>query len=193
VDETLLIKNAKQGDDNAFNSLLKPYVKQAKQTAYLLLHDYDLAQDAVQEALIQTHSSLNRFDSNKASFKTWFNRIVVNCSLKQKRKQRFTFQLHDDYENSDNTEKEYILKEDEQLLMDIVKTLKLKYQTVIVLHYFQELSISEIALTLNIREGTVKSRLHNARKKLKKNILSHNSNFSLRGIFYGKKVKKNIT
>jgi len=193
VDETLLIKNAKQGDDNAFNSLLKPYVKQAKQTAYLLLHDYNLAQDAVQEALIQTHSSLNRFDSNKASFKTWFNRIVVNCSLKQKRKQRFTFQLHDDYENSDNTEKEYILKEDEQLLMDIVKTLKLKYQTVIVLHYFQELSISEIALTLNIREGTVKSRLHNARKKLKKNILSHNSNFSLRGIFYGKKVKKNIT
>lgn len=193
MDETLLIKNAKQGDDNAFNSLLKPYVKQAKQTAYLLLHDYDLAQDAVQEALIQTHSSLNRFDSNKASFKTWFNRIVVNCSLKQKRKQRFTFQLHDDYENSDNTEKEYILKEDEQLLMDIVKTLKLKYQTVIVLHYFQELSISEIALTLNIREGTVKSRLHNARKKLKKNILSHNSNFSLRGIFYGKKVKKNIT
>ena len=193
MDETLLIKNAKQGDDNAFNSLLKPYVKQAKQTAYLLLHDYNLAQDAVQEALIQTHSSLNRFDSNKASFKTWFNRIVVNCSLKQKRKQRFTFQLHDDYENSDNTEKEYILKEDEQLLMDIVKTLKLKYQTVIVLHYFQELSISEIALTLNIREGTVKSRLHNARKKLKKNILSHNSNFSLRGIFYGKKVKKNIT
>ncbi|RID81561.1 RNA polymerase sigma factor [Peribacillus asahii] len=186
MDETLLIKNAKQGDDNAFNSLLKPYVKQAKQTAYLLLHDYNLAQDAVQEALIQTHSSLNRFDSNKASFKTWFNRIVVNCSLKQKRKQRFTFQLHDDYENSDNTEKEYILKEDEQLLMDIVKTLKLKYQTVIVLHYFQELSISEIALTLNIREGTVKSRLHNARKKLKKNILSHNSNFSLRGDFLWK-------
>ena len=94
--------------------------------------------------------------------------------------------MHDDYENSDNTEKEYILKEDEQLLMDIVKTLKLKYQTVIVLHYFQELSISEIALTLNIREGTVKSRLHNARKKLKKNILSHNSNFSLRGDFLWK-------
>ena len=37
MDETLLIKNAKQGDDNAFNLLLKPYVKQAQQTAYLLL------------------------------------------------------------------------------------------------------------------------------------------------------------
>jgi RNA polymerase sigma-70 factor (ECF subfamily) len=88
VDEKILIKNAKQGDNNAFNSLLKPYVKQAQQTAYLLLHDYALAQDAGQEALIQTHSSLKRFEPNKASFKTWFNRIVVNCSLKQKRKQK---------------------------------------------------------------------------------------------------------
>ncbi|WP_227940474.1 RNA polymerase sigma factor [Alkalihalobacillus deserti] len=153
-----LIENAKRGDNIAFNSLLKPYIKQAQQTSYLLLHDYALAQDAVQEALIQTHSSLKRFDSNKASFKTWFNRIVINCSLKQKRKQRFTFQLQDDYENNDSPEKRYILKEEEQFLIDIVKNLKVKYQTVIVLYYFQELTISEIALTLNIREGTVKSR-----------------------------------
>lgn len=184
VDEKILIKNAKQGDNNAFNSLLKPYVKQAQQTAYLLLHDYALAQDAVQEALIQTHYSLKRFEPNKASFKTWFNRIVVNCSLKQKRKQRFTFQLQDDYENNDNPEKEYILKEEEQFLIDIVKTLKVKYQTVIVLHYFQELSISEIALTLNIREGTVKSRLYNAREKLKKIVLK--SDLSIRGDFLWK-------
>ena len=186
MDETLLIKNAKQGDDNAFNLLLKPYVKQAQQTAYLLLYDYNLAQDAVQEALIQTHSSLKRFDPNKASFKTWFNRIVVNCSLKQKRKQRFTFQIQDDYENNDDPEKEYILKEEEQFLIDIVKTLKVKYQTVIVLHYFQELSISEIALTLDIREGTVKSRLYNAREKLKKIILSHKPDFPIRGDFLWK-------
>ncbi|MEJ9232032.1 RNA polymerase sigma factor [Peribacillus butanolivorans] len=186
MDEKNLIKNAKLGDNYAFNSLLKPYVIQAQQTAYLLLHDYALAQDAVQEALIQTHSSLKRFEPNKASFKTWFNRIVVNCSLKQKRKQRFTFQLQDDFENNDNPEKECILKEEEQCLIDIVKTLKVKYQTVIVLHYFQELSILEIALTLNIREGTVKSRLYNAREKLKKIVLSHKSNLSLKGEYFWK-------
>lgn len=181
MDEKIIIKKAIQGDDNSFNSLVNPYIKQAHQTAYLLLHDYALAQDAVQEALIQIHSSLKRFDPNKASLKTWINCIVVNCSLKQKSKQRFTLKLQDNYEYNHNPEKEYMLKEEEQFLIDMVKTLKEKYQTVIVLHYFQELSISEIALTLNIREGTVKSRLYNARKKLKKVVLSNNSDISLRG------------
>lgn len=181
-----LIHKAIQGDDNSFNFLMKPYMRQAQQTAYLLLFDYALAEDAVQEALIQAHSSIKRFDNKRASFKTWFNRIVINCSLKLKRKQRFTIQLQDKHENNDNLEKEYELKEEDQFLIDMVKTLKGKYQAVIVLHYFQELTISEIALTLNIREGTVKSRLYNARKKLKQVILSNNSFLWLKGDFLWK-------
>ncbi|MCM3439755.1 RNA polymerase sigma factor [Metabacillus halosaccharovorans] len=110
MDEKSLIEKSKQGDNNAFNLLLKPYVIQAQQTSYLLLHDYALAQDAVQEALIQTHSSLNRFDPNKAAFKTWFNRIVINCSLNQKRKRKFTFQLENDYGVNDCPEKNSFLK-----------------------------------------------------------------------------------
>lgn len=168
LDETILIKRALKGDDDAFNTLLTPYIKRAHQTAYLLLNEYTLAEDAVQEALIQTYSSLKRFDSNKASFKTWFNRIVVNCSLKQKRKKRSHIQLKDIYPSDENAEIDYVLKEEEHSIFTAVSSLKEKYQTIIILYYFQELSISEIAESLGIREGTVKSRLFNARRKLKK-------------------------
>jgi DNA-directed RNA polymerase specialized sigma24 family protein len=65
LSESDLIQKAVQGDHQAFNALLEPYIKQAHQTAYLLLHDYSLAQDATQEALIQTHSSLKRVIQKK--------------------------------------------------------------------------------------------------------------------------------
>ena len=72
-----LIHKAIQGDDDSFNSLMKPYMRQAQQTAYLLLFDYALAEDVVQEALIQAHASIKWFNNKRASFKTWFNRIVI--------------------------------------------------------------------------------------------------------------------
>lgn len=130
LDETILIKRALKGDDDAFNTLLTPYIKRAHQTAYLLLNEYILAEDAVQEALIQTYSSLKRYDSNKASFKTWFNRIVVNCSLKQKRKKRSHIQLKDIYPSDENAEIDYVLKEEEHSIFTAVSSLKEKYQTI---------------------------------------------------------------
>ena len=65
---------------------------------------------------------------------------MLLSSLKFKRKQRFTIQLQDKHENNDNPEKEYELKEEDQFLIEMVKTLKGKYQAVIVLHYFQDRS-----------------------------------------------------
>lgn len=50
-----LINLAKSGDDSAFSQLVKPYIVISKKTAYLLLYDYEMAEDAVQEALFQAH------------------------------------------------------------------------------------------------------------------------------------------
>lgn len=77
MNEVHLIKMAVKGDNIAFSSLINPYIKQAHQTAFLLLHDYSLAEDAVQEALIQVNTALKRYKPHKGSFKTWFTRIVM--------------------------------------------------------------------------------------------------------------------
>ncbi|SMQ80847.1 RNA polymerase sigma-70 factor, ECF subfamily [Bacillus sp. OV166] len=173
-EDDLIIMSIK-GDNNAFSSLVNPYIKQAHQTAFLLLHDYSLAEDAVQEALIQVNTVLKRYKSHKGSFKTWFIRIIINCSLKINRKHRLTFELKDNQfqDTNSNIERNYLVSEESQLIINCVKQLKTKYQSVIILYYFQEMTIREIADTLGIREGTVKSRLYKSRELLK-NMLENN-------------------
>lgn len=175
MNEDDLIKMAIKGDNKAFRSLINPYFKQAHQTAFLLVHDRNIAEDAVQEALIQVHTSLKRYKPHKGSFKTWFTRIVINCALKIHRKHRPAIELQDNQiqDTMSSIERNYLVCEESRLIINYVKQLKTKFQAVIVLFYFQEMTVREIAETLGIREGTVKSRLFKSRELLK-NMLGNN-------------------
>jgi RNA polymerase sigma factor (sigma-70 family) len=183
LNEDDLIKFALNGDNKAFSSLINPYIKQAHQTAFLLLHDYSLAEDAVQEALIQVNTALKRYKPHKGSFKTWFTRIVINCALKIYRKHRPAIELKDNQLQDINSciERNYLVSEESQMIIKCVKQLKTKYQAVIVLFYFQEMSVREISDTLGIREGTVKSRLFASRELLKKMLQKNDVISSVRG------------
>jgi len=174
VSEHECLENAKLGNHNAFNQLIKPYISSAHQTAYMLLHDRGWAEDAVQEALLQTYQSLHRFDPGKASFKTWFHRIVIHTTWKLARKKRLILPWRDimDRRKQNQPEEVYLQEESERMLYESVKRLALKYQTVIVLYYMHELSVSDIAIILDVKEGTVKSRLYHARAKLKQHWCS---------------------
>jgi RNA polymerase sigma factor (sigma-70 family) len=170
LSECKLVERSIQGDETAFAELLSPYIKNARKTAYLLLHDYSLAEDAVQEAMLQTYNSMSRYDSKKSLFKTWFNGIVVNCALKISRKKRFWLKMGEEPSHHNTPERKQLHDEESKYVYSCIKRLTFKLRTVIILHYYQELSIEEIAETLDINDGTVKSRLFNARKKLKKMI-----------------------
>jgi RNA polymerase sigma factor (sigma-70 family) len=74
-----------------------------------------------------------------------------------------------------------MLKEETKIITDCIQQLKTKYQAVIVLYYFQDLSVKEIATTLDIREGTVKSRLYKSREKLKTLMNSNENALSIEG------------
>jgi RNA polymerase sigma factor (sigma-70 family) len=165
-----LVEGAINGDEDAFEELLSPHIKNARKTAYLLLHDYSLAEDAVQEAMLQTFYSLKRFDPNRSLFKTWFNGIVVNCALKTSRSKMFWFKMGKERPDHNTPEKKNLIDENSKNVYSCVQKLSFKLRTVIILHYYQELSIEEIGETLQISNGTVKSRLFNARKKLKRII-----------------------
>ncbi|PFN06170.1 MULTISPECIES: RNA polymerase sigma factor [Bacillus cereus group] len=177
MDEILLIQQAKKGNKEAFNQLLQPYIQKAYRTSYLILNDKGLAEDAVQESLIQTYQSMKRFNENIASFKTWFHQILIHTTLKQKRKKRFAFlQIETWFHIKDESTPEgnFLVQEETEMIMDMVRKLSMKHQVVIILFYYQELSIIEIAQVLDIKEGTVKSRLHQAREKLKEYLTKMN-------------------
>ncbi|PGC25648.1 RNA polymerase subunit sigma-70 [Bacillus pseudomycoides] len=171
MEETLLIQLAKEGNKEAFNQLLQPYIQKAYRTSYLILNDKGLAEDAVQESLIQTYQSIKRFNENIASFKTWFHQILIHTTLKQKRKKRFAFLQIETWfyiKDARTPEGNFLVQEETEIIMDAVRKLSMKHQVVIILFYYQELSILEIAQVLDIKKGKVKSRLYQARGKLRK-------------------------
>ncbi|MFC0187058.1 RNA polymerase sigma factor [Fictibacillus aquaticus] len=185
--EDQLIKRVLDGDEEAFRLLVTPYILQAKQTAYLIVHDYTLAEDAVQEALYEAFRSMHRYNPAIALFKTWFNKIVIHQAMKVTRKWSVKKWLpfFNDPEDRCTPEKLYEMKEHNKLLYEAVKKLSIKHQVVIVLHYFQEQTLKEIAATLGISEGTVKSRLFKAKEKLK-NVYGEG------GQDYGTALKRNV-
>ncbi|WP_020060512.1 RNA polymerase sigma factor [Bacillus sp. 123MFChir2] len=175
MEEQRLIQQVKQGDKEAFNQLLQPYIQKAYQTAYLIVDDKGLAEDAVQESLIQTYESIHRFNGEIASFKTWFHQILIHTTLKQKRKKRFAFLQPETWfriKDGKTPEHNYLIQEESQMILDAVQQLSSKHQIVIILFYYQDLSILEISEVLNVKEGTIKSRLFKAKENLK-DYLAH--------------------
>lgn len=132
-----------------------------------LLGDYSLAQDVVQEAFIKAYQHMDSFrGENEGSERAWLTRIAVNLCRDQQRTRWFRFvdrsvsydMLPERGETIDDTHRH---------LLHAVQQLPGKYREVILLHYYQDLQVSEIAKTLGLSESSVYRRLDSARQKLK--------------------------
>lgn len=175
------VKAAKQGSQHAFSKLFELTNQSAYYTALKITKKQQDAEDIVQDAYIKAFTSLDLLtDDNK--FESWFNCIVANkCRdlLKKKKPDLFSkfetddseLAFEDTLENQDISLLPQSVTENEathQLVMECIEKLPDEQRVCIVMFYYDELSVKEIALTLEIPEGTVKSRLSKARKTLKK-------------------------
>ncbi|SHF32235.1 RNA polymerase sigma-70 factor, ECF subfamily [Desulfofundulus australicus DSM 11792] len=165
-----LIKRCQSGDINAFELLVERFGAQAVRTAYLVTGRQDLAEDIAQETFIQCFYSIKQL--KKAEFfKTWFYKILLRTGRKMAAKNRRLLQI-DNLDNNFNAvqlhhydlEEAFEKNEAKEAVYQAVSTLSEPLKVVITLRYFNDFSISEIASVLGCKEGTVKSRLHNARK-----------------------------
>lgn len=149
-----------------FEHLVQPHLNTAFRTAFLLIHDYHLAQDAVQEALWEAYQSLYRFDVRKGtSFRAWFMKIVTHRALNLIRRKKSTTELNADFMGTGPSPLESILQQEtEQQVWRAIQTMKPVHRSTVILYYYGDFSIAEIAKMLGVFEGTVKSRLHKARK-----------------------------
>ena len=137
-------------------------IDQYYRLAYCYTKNRQDANDIVQESLYKAlrHQSGR---TNPDAVKTWFYRIVVNTSLDYLKKEKKLVHLDDLQWNA--------LPADEPAdtlgLREAVQSLPFPYQTVIVLRYFEDLKINEIAQILNENENTIKTRIYSALKKLR--------------------------
>lgn len=143
-------------------------------TAYLFLKDSSLADDIFQEVFIKAYKHMHEY-RGEANIKTWLIRITINqCKdyLKSSWVKRILLSFGDKEEKRtlNVPESIAILNEEKRQLLHNVFKLSIPLRAVIILHYYHELSQSEIASTLNIPQGTVRSRLHRAKAALKTNL-----------------------
>lgn len=163
--EAALVRRCQAGDKEAFRMLVEQYHSVLFGTAYLMMRDRGLAEDAVQEALIQIWKHLPSFRL-KSSLKTWMVRIVANEVKQQFRKKRVPTvpleQASEVAEDLDEAETTMIRNEESQHLRRTLEMLPQEQREAVVLRYFSELSVPEIAAVTSEREGTIKSRLSRA-------------------------------
>lgn len=118
-------------------------------------------EDAISETILKSYKNIDKL-KNMDSFKAWIMKILVNeCySIINKRKK---FELQQDLENFEGTYEDV----HEDNLMSYINKLEDSFKAVVILFYYEDLSIKDISKIINISEGTVKSRLSRSKSKLK--------------------------
>lgn len=167
-----LIETFLQGDADAFSQIFEKYYSEALRMAYLITNNRCDSEYVVQDAFIRCYEKLPSL-KNPEKFKYWFFRILTRTAWRycgrQKREQPVS-QVFDSEIAADDKSSLEILAEQETSseLKAAVAKLNPKQKTAVVLYYYNEFSVKEIAEIMHCTQGTVKSRLFSARKNLSK-------------------------
>lgn len=145
--------------------LMNEYGDCVLRMCYLYLHDYQMAEDVAQETFIKVYQHYGEFQ-NKSSVKTWILKIAINLCKNQMRTHWWKYRSDKEFLEADTNEY-YDTLLDKQMVLSEIGKLSTKYKEVILLYYYQELTVPEIASLLNEKESTIKARLVRGRKKLK--------------------------
>jgi RNA polymerase sigma-70 factor (ECF subfamily) len=162
VDQRGLVERARAGDHDAFAELARAAVVRLDHAARLILRDPELARDAVQEGLIRAWRDLRKL-RDPARFDAWLYRLTVNACLdlaRQRRRRVIEVELTPIHQPAlpDSS----FAYADRQLVDEVLRELDEQGRAIVVLHYYIGLPLTDVATTLSIPLGTVKSRLHRA-------------------------------
>ncbi len=177
IDDYDLVSRFQNGDTEAFNTLVLKYQNRIAKLIYRHIHDAETTKDLCQEVFLKVYKSLSKFKGNSA-FYSWLYRIAMNSCIDYIRQQnrRKTVGI-DDLEGS--TEEFLLISKqpspshliEMEELGDIidkaVNQLPPKQQQVFRLRYEKKLQIKEVAVLINRSEGTVKTHLHHAHRRLR--------------------------
>jgi RNA polymerase sigma-70 factor (TIGR02954 family) len=157
------VEAAQRGDDEAFYSLISEDKERLYRIAFAYLKNESESLEALQELTCRAYMKLRKLKEPKY-FRTWLIRILIHyCIDEQKRKRKLLPMLH----TSINSVLETPFL-DEKLRMELaIERLEPKYQHIIILKYYQDMTLTDIALLLERPEGTVKTWLNKALKELR--------------------------
>ncbi len=183
IEEKKCIQKAAKGDANAFEELVLRYQTQVYNLCYRMTGNAEDAADLTQDVFVKVWKHLGSFQFD-SSFSTWLYRLATNCCLdflrSQKRKPTISLVVENE-EDGEQTidieadgptpEEQVISREEREELLWAMNQLDDEQRQILTLRVVNDLSYTDIAEILNIKEGTVKSRLSRARENLRKKLL----------------------
>jgi RNA polymerase sigma-70 factor, ECF subfamily len=170
------VKRVQRGDTESFEILVRRHQNTTFNLIYRFLGDYDEATDTAQEVFLSAYKSIQQFRGD-ATFSTWLYRIAFNHASTRRKSLNSKLQrqvaLEDDavlVDCGDNPETSAERKEIQQRVQQALNSLDGDDAQIILLRDLQDVPYEDIAQTLDVPIGTVKSRLHRARQALRTSL-----------------------
>jgi RNA polymerase sigma-70 factor, ECF subfamily len=181
-----LVKRCKNGDEAAFAELVERYQRKVYSIALGMVKNQEDAMDIAQDAFVKVHRYLGNFQGT-SSFYTWLYRIVFNLSIDHVRKEgkrsNTEFDEKVGYRDATDDSSDFMAnrsdlnpakvigrKELADRIQEAISELPPYHQAVIILREVEGLSYTEMAKIMKVSKGTIMSRLHHARQKLRRTL-----------------------
>ena len=177
-----LVERARNKDKSALDELYNATHKQAYFVAIKMTNNEDDAMDILQDSYVKAFTKLDKLE-NPEQFQSWFNQIVANgCRDFFKKKKAIYFSetededggtIADTFEDDDESimpDKSLDNEETKRLVMKIIEGLSEEQKLCVLMYYYENMSVADIAESLECSTGTVKSRLNYARQKIKSEV-----------------------
>jgi RNA polymerase sigma-70 factor (ECF subfamily) len=165
-DRTAHVRRASEGDQTAFEILMRGAGDRLLATARKILRDPDAAEDAVQQTVILAWRLLPRL-RDPERFDGWLYKILVSCCYAESRRSRRIAGRVEDLAQEPAAGDDADRRAERDLIERAFRALTPAHRAIVVLHYFVGLPLTEVATIVGVRPGTVRSRLHYALRTLR--------------------------
>ena len=175
ADEFILLKRAAGGEAEAFRTLFEAHHEAVFRVAYRLTNEREAAEDITQDCFLRLMSDRNKFDAARGSLRQFLYGMVRNLVLQFWQARGRTVSLSDDLGDGPPATDALpvdaiVIGEIGEAVQAAVSNLPVLQREAIVLFEFEELSLEEVAAAVGSDVGTIKSRLHRARERLRRSL-----------------------
>lgn len=166
-----MLKWSQMKDDKSLlDEIMSLYGQDILQLVYSYVKDAVVAEDLTQEIFIKCYKALPTYNQ-QSNIRTWLWRIAINHCKDYRKSWYFrnvsTAEEAQEWTSTDNVEEEVIQHDEDMQLAGAVMELPIQYRELIYLHYFQEMKLKEISEITGVKLGTVKTRMRQAKRRLK--------------------------
>ncbi|MFS0821538.1 sigma-70 family RNA polymerase sigma factor [Bacillus sp. 1P02SD] len=170
-------------NEELVNQLFDMYANDLKRIAFMYVNDLSQCEDIIQDVFISCYKNLATF-RKEAQYKTWLIRITINKCKDYQRKWSFRNLIYKPlmepfiHSKEKAAEDMYVKSVESNQILEAISQLPAIYKDILILFYYQDLSINEISQITNVKVNTVKARLARGKQQLKQRLLKE-------GVEYG--------